>query len=1018
MQRRLGLGWITAAMLAGQLAVTNPVPRAAATLVALGSGLLVLALAIGPRPARRGEGWGRLMAGVLGAFAFGAAMAGLHVSAPAGEGHVSGLSLPWRGRIAGEVCEEPLHRDGRTHLVVRTRWRERGGRRESLHGLVRLTVRGPLPDLRLGDGLVAPLTLRAPRNFATPGAFDVVGHLARRGIHATGFVWRGQDVRAERRTFRSLRRAIASWRATVAARITANVPARRGAVLQALVVGERGGVDDDLRAAFAHVGMAHVLAISGLHVAIVAWGAVVVVRALLGRCAWLVLRVDVVALGQGLALVPVAVYCVLGGAAVSALRAGLMVGIGSLAMLAGRRVATGSRLTLAALVLACAWPGVVHEISFQLSFVAVLGIWLAWRRWTPGERRLGRVQAALLVSTAAAVATAPLGALYFGTVSLVGPFVNPIAVPLFGTLPVAFGLLGALVTPIPALSAGLFALAGIALVPGLWLVEALARVPGLSVPVPAPTRVELGLMYALLATVFVVPSPVRTGAGLVLAVALAADVTWWLRERHVPGRLRVSFLDVGQGDAAVAELPDGRVVVIDAGGFPGSRFDVGRAVVGPFLRTRKIGRIDALVMSHAHPDHFGGMAYLIRHFRPRTLWWPGVPGRGEAWDRLWEAVHATGVEPLVLARGHRPPGFGDVLEVLHPPAEWVGATVNDASLVLRLSHAGRSVLLAGDVERRGELAMLSAGDLHATVVKVPHHGSRTSSAVAWVRAVGAELAAMSVGFDNRYGHPHARVEARYRDHGACVLRTDRCGTIVVRLSRRGTRVDAARPGCGCPPSDSGLGGQPLAERVHDQPDPISHPELLEDVGEVGLHGALADREGGPDLLVLVAGRHQTHDLQLPLGEPVLVTQRAGVTVTGGGLEIGRQQASHARIDPGAAATDGTDRLHERLARRILEDDRPRSQAKGAKMLVFLVRRGQHEHLGARVDLEDGRNGIEAAPRGHTDVEDQQVGTIAPDVLDDVLGAFEVRDDLEVLLGFQNGAQPLAEQRVVVHENEP
>jgi competence protein ComEC len=868
----LGLGWITAAVLAGQLVVTSPWPRAAATLVTVGSGLLVVGLALGPRRGRRGEGWGPVVAGVLAAGSFGAATAGLQLSAPPGAHQVAGLSLPWRGRIAGEVCEEPLRRDGRTHLVVQTRWRERGGQRQPLHGLVRLTVRGSLPDVRLGDGLVAPLTLRAPRNFATPGAFDVVGHLARRGIHATGFVWRTQDVHAERRASWGLRRAVANWRATVAARITATVPARRGAVLQALVVGERGAVDDDLRAAFAHVGMAHVLAISGLHVAIVAWGVAVVMRALLGRWAWLVLRVDVEALGQGIALVPVGVYCVLGGAAVSALRAGLMVGIGSLAILAGRRAGTGPRLTLAALVLACAWPGVVHEISFQLSFAAVLGIWLAWRRWMAGDRRVGRVRAALLVSTAAAVATAPLGAAYFGTVSLVGPLVNPVAVPLFGTLPVAFGLLGALATPIPALSVGLFRLAGVALMPGVWLVEALARVPGLSVTVPAPTPVELGLVYALLATVFVVPSPLRTGAGLVLAVALATDAAWWLRERFAPGRLRVSFLDVGQGDAAVAELPDGRVLVIDAGGFPGSRFDVGRAVVGPFLRTRKIRRIDALVMSHAHPDHFGGMAFLIRHFRPRAFWWPGVPGRGEAWDRLWDAVHATGVEARVLARGQRPPGFENVVEVLHPPARWVGATVNDASLVLRLSHAGRSVLLAGDVERRGELAMLSAGDLHATILKVPHHGSRTSSAVAWVHAVGAEVAAMSVGFDNRYGHPHALVEARYRHHGACVLRTDRCGTIVVRLGGRASRVEATRPGCGCPPPDSGLRGQPLAQGVHDQPDPIAHAEFLEDVGEMGLHGTLADRKRGADLLVLVAGRHQAHDLQLPLGEPVLVAQ--------------------------------------------------------------------------------------------------------------------------------------------------
>ena len=871
MLRRFGLAWLTVALLAGQLLVTAPLSRTIATGLAVTGGLGVLGAALGFARRRERDAWWRLGLAAVGACSLGAGLAGGRLAPPTAAFAVAALPMPWRGRLAGDVRETPRVRDGRTHLVVAARWSERGQRRERRRGLVRLTVRGVLPDVELGDRLVAPVTLRTPRNFATPGTFDVVGHLARRGIHATAFVWRSDDVRVLGRGAPGVRRALERWRRTVTARIAEHVPGRRGAVLQALIVGERGGVDDELRGAFAHAGMAHVLAISGLHVAIVAWGAVAAARALLARSAWLVLRVDVSALGQVGALVPVAVYCVLGGLAVSALRAGLMVAIGSLALLLGRRAAVDQRLAMAALVLACAWPGVVHETSFQLSFAAVLGIWLGWRRWGPSRHRPSRVRAALLVSTAAALATAPLGALHFGTVSLVGPLVNPVAVPLFGTLPVAFGLLGAVAAPVPSLSALLLQAAGMSLVPGLALVEGLARVPGLSIAVPAPSPLELGLLYGLLAASVLRPSRLRTAAILILAGALVLDVGWWVRERWAPGRLRVSFLDVGQGDAAVAELPDGRVLVIDAGGFPGSRFDLGRAVVGPFLRSRKIRRVDALVMSHAHPDHFAGMAFLIRHFHPRALWWSGVPGSGEAWGGLWEAVAAAGVETRVLARGRQPAGFDETLEVLHPPTRWPGATVNDASLVVRLAHAGRSVLFTGDVERRGELAMLGVPNLEATVVKVPHHGSRTSSAAAWVRAVRPVLATVSVGLDNRYGHPHADVEARYRRYGACFLRTDQCGTIVVRFGRRDLVVETVRPGCACPP-ESGLRGEALAQRVHDQPHAIAHAELLEDVGEVGLHGALADRERGPDLLVLVPGRHQAHDLELPLGEPVLVTE--------------------------------------------------------------------------------------------------------------------------------------------------
>jgi len=254
---------------------------------------------------------------------------------------------------------------------------------------------------------------------------------------------------------------------------------------------------------------------------------------------------------------------------------------------------------------------------------------------------------------------------------------------------------------------------------------------------------------------------------------------------------------VGQGDAAVVELPGRRVLVVDAGGFAGSEFDTGEGIVSPFLRHRGLLRPDALVMTHAHPDHAGGLASLLLRHRPRELWWTGVPGTGPSWRRLERAIAASGTRARVLAAGAAPPRFAADVAVLHPD-DVRGLSLNDSSLTLRLGSGG-GVLLTGDIEAAAEARLVGArAPLASAVLKVPHHGSRTSSGPGFVAAVGPRVAVVSVGADNRYGLPAPAVEGRYRAAGVCVLRTDRCGAITVKLGDGAPRVRTERPGCGCP----------------------------------------------------------------------------------------------------------------------------------------------------------------------------------------------------------------------------
>lgn len=781
------LYWAAAGLLAGQL-VALPAPA----LVALAVAVALLCAGLRARR-RRCWPWGVALA----ALAFGQWQVAAGAGAAAAP-HTASAAAGGRLWLRGVVVERPLRLPGRTRLVVAAAAGRRGAEWQPLSGRVQLAIDHAHEPWQRGDGIEALVTLRRPRNFGNPGEFDYEAYLARRGILATGYARSDRGWGRTPAPAGGLRVALDAWRTATARVIDATLAPPAAAIAAALLIGELAALDDPVRERYARAGVSHVLSISGLHIGLVGLATYTVARWLLASSVRLALTGLVPRLAVAASLGAVLLYGAIAGENVATLRAELMAALVAGALLVNRPREWQAPIAAAAAVIVARQPGAAGDISFQLSFAAVLALVLGVprcaARWQAFEdARLARLRApwrwaalrwlvlSLAVTCCAQLGTAPLSAWHFSQFSLVAPLANLVVVPLLGLVTVGLGLLATVCVAVaPALAPPLFVPVGWAIGIADVLVAALAALPGAAVRVPTPTALEVVLLYAVIGGGLL---PHRLLRRAVLALGLTglalATAGWWI-ERHAAGTLRVTMLAVGQGDSTLIEFPGAHVMLIDGGGRPGGRFDVGARVVAPALWRRKILSLDTLVLTHGDVDHLGGLPFVADAFAPRAFWWNGRDSGGAAAAALWRALARGGVAVERPQPGATRTIDGVTVTVLHPAAGGSGSD-NDRSLTLQLRYGAQALLLPGDLEARGETALVArwGARLASTVLKVPHHGSRTSSTPVLLDAVRPRVAIASAGADNRFGFPAPAVEAAYAARGIPLWRTDRDGAVTI-----------------------------------------------------------------------------------------------------------------------------------------------------------------------------------------------------------------------------------------------
>ncbi len=714
--------------------------------------------------------------------------------------------------LEGTLRHEPENLINRTrfHISSERIWHPTGA--EEVEGDILVIVRTVRREWHYGDRLRLWIQPVIPRDGGNPGGFDYATYLAQRGVYATGFVADDRDFELLRRGAGWARDSVEGLRREIRRFMEISFAPDSAALMKALVVGDMGGITKEMRAAYTDAGVNHVLSISGLHVAMLGLVVFTLIRFCAGFSPYLLLRVNIVKVATFVSFLAVVFYTALAGAMVPTVRSAMMIGVYELAVLMNREEEIFASLTLAALLIALIWPAVIADISFQLSFLAVLFIVWGMRKindWFPKNKtkhdelpqekswllgKLRQVSVHLAVPLFATLGTGPLIAHYFGHLSLAGFIANPIIVPLVGFVVVPVGLgIGFLSLVAPSLGSLLVAAAAALTNLTSWLVSLLARLPLANFSVPSPNSLEIVLFYLLLIGAFGVKRKGHLIVTLVVAVFLLFGTgTYWWIERQQRKELRVTHLNVGQGDAAVVELPGSKVILIDAGGTATSEFDTGEAIIAPFLRSRKIRRVDYLVLTHARIDHYGGMRAIVREFSPREFWSSPAKGQTDRFEELEEALTQSAINRVALHDRNSCRRIDEVsLCILYPSYER-GA---DGPVVIRLEYGKLRYLFSSDIDRHDEAALLQRPEeLRSTVLTVPRHGNATSSTPELIAAAKPKLAIVSTAGRNRNEAKREEVLERYQRAGAEIMRTYEDGAVIVetdgkQLRYRGFKSD-------------------------------------------------------------------------------------------------------------------------------------------------------------------------------------------------------------------------------------
>jgi len=734
--------------------------------------------------------------------------------------------------IEGIICKNPQVAPYGTVFILKTIRIIKGGATIPVEGKILLSVRGGNQLYKYGDLIRAKTRLKRPHNFKNPGGFDYEKYLKYRGIRVRGSINNPSSIVIIRENRGNmLKIQLEKFRSALRKLIEEKAPFPETKIVQALILGERKGIPEDIRESFNRAGVSHILAISGFHIGMIAFFSIFIVRYIMKFSEYLLLRFNIYKVSAVFAVFPIITYAFIAGFGISTVRATIMILAFLTAILCGRERDLFNILALAAFVILAISPPSLFDISFQLSFIAVAAILFIAPRLSslipkgkPDGKILRNIILFIIVSLSATLGTIPLIAFYFNRISTVVLLSNIIIVPIMGFIVLPLGMATIITAPISTALAGLLIkISSFFIGISISIVDSITALPMSSFFVTTPTLPEITAYYLLLITaaklieIWAENSDEKSmkkstlkykGLKIVLALLIlffVADGVYLHIKAANAGRLRATFIDVGQGSSTLVRFPGGTKMLIDGGGFYSESFDVGRYVVAPFLWHERIKEVDIVVLTHPHADHLNGLIYILNNFKVKEVWSNGQKANTGPYRNFIRIIEEKDIVHRIVSGDTPEKKIGGVaVRILNPARPIIEENggiqrlniVNDNSLVMKLDFRKVSILLPADISEPAESRLVNTDlDLKSDVLMAPHHGGYTSSTPPFLKKVCPEIAVFSCGADNVFHDPHPDVLKRYGTIGSKILRTDWNGAVTVITDGENISMRVFKAGC-------------------------------------------------------------------------------------------------------------------------------------------------------------------------------------------------------------------------------